>query len=261
MPDMDKPLPIPAVTGKQMGAVDQAMVEVCGLDLLQVMEVAGRAVAIAARELADRCESGPEPIAVLCGTGGNGADAMVCARYLTGWNRTSELWLVQPAGDYRGLAAHQLRICQKLGMVVHESDEPLFTFPCTKMFVDGLFGFGLNAPVTGRAEQMIRAANAMVQPTISIDIPSGIHATTGEVLGVAIEAKETVTLGLPKVGLRRGQGRERAGWVTVADIGIPHAAYAAVGIPLTPLFWDAEFVDLGDRELVLVPEHQSRVYR
>jgi NAD(P)H-hydrate epimerase len=247
-------LPFPAVTGEQMAAVDKAMVEVCGLDLLQVMEVAGRGAALRARQLADRCEPGQEPIAVLCGSGGNGADAMVCARYLTGWHWTSELWLSQPSQTYRGLAAHQLQICRRLGIVTHEPDDARFTDSGTKMFVDGLFGFGLSAPITGRANEMIRWANSSAGPTISIDLPSGIHATTGDVLGVAIEAQETVTLGLPKVGLRRGEGPRHAGSVTVADIGVPAAAYRAVGIPSTPLFWDAEFVDLEDREIVTVPE-------
>jgi NAD(P)H-hydrate epimerase len=238
-----------------MAAVDRAMVEVCGLDLMQVMEVAGRAVAIEARVLADVHAPLRGPIAVLCGSGGNGGDALVCARYLAGWHWETEIWLLRPSHEYRGLIAHQLSICRKLGLVIHEPNESMDDrLPLARMFVDGLFGFGLNAPVTGRAAEMIRYANAAEAPMIAIDIPSGIHATTGEVLGVAIEAVETVTLALPKWGLVRGVGPKHAGHVEVADIGVPPAAYIAAGIPLTPLFWDQEFIDLEDRELLPAPE-------
>lgn len=252
---MAKLLPLPIVTGTQMAAVDRAMVEVCGLDLMQVMEVAGRAVAIEARDLIDKCVPPKGPIAVLCGSGGNGGDALVCARYLAGWHWETEIWLLQPSRQYRGLIAHQLSICRKLGFSIHEPDEPMYgDYVRARMFVDGLFGFGLNAPVAGRAAQMIRHANAAEAPTIAIDIPSGIHATTGEVLGVAIEAIETVTLGLPKWGLVRGAGPAHAGHVEVADIGVPPAAYFAAGIPLTPLFWDQEYIDLKGRTFLSAPE-------
>ena len=75
---------LPAVTGEQMAAVDRAMVAVLGLDIRQIMETAGRQAAVFTRRMLDGDPTG-QRIAVLCGTGGNGGDGMVAARYLQGW--------------------------------------------------------------------------------------------------------------------------------------------------------------------------------
>jgi NAD(P)H-hydrate epimerase len=79
---------------------------------------------------------------------------------------------------------------------------------------------------------------------LSIDIPSGIDATTGIAHSPTVLADVTLTLGLPKLGLLTGDGPQHAGQVIVADIGIPAAAYAAVGIAQTSIFNSAEFVTL-----------------
>jgi NAD(P)H-hydrate epimerase len=226
----------------QMAAVDTAMAETCGLDLVQIMEVAGRAVAVVARrEWLQRGANGT--VAILCGSGGNGGDGFVCGRYLDGWGISVELWLMRPAGELRGLEAHQLEICQKIGMTVIAPDRaPNFDNAC--LIVDGIFGFGLSAAPAGRAAELIDAANASPAPILAIDIPSGINATTGDGFDPAIQADLTITLGLPKLGLVQGVGRQRAGAIVVADIGIPAAAYQAVGIPLTSAFRTTAFIDL-----------------
>ena len=229
---------IPVVTGAQMAAVDRAMADVCGLDLLQVMEIAGRAVAIAVRHL-QPCGS----VAVLCGSGGNGGDGFVCARYLAGWGYSVRCWLSKPDTDLRGLAAHNMRICQKLGISISSSEIPI-DLSTADLIVDGLFGFGLSAAPSGRAAELIEAANRASSSVFAIDIPSGIDATTGASLGHAIVARTTVTLGLPKSGLLRGRGPAHAGEVIVADIGIPQKAFVSVGIPLTDRFLRSEFLHL-----------------
>lgn len=230
---------LPTVTGPQMAAVDKAMVEVCGLDLVQVMEVAGRAVAIVARHLWQPANA--ERIAVLCGSGGNGGDGLVCGRYLHGWGIPVELWLMRPPAEMRGLAGHQLEVCRRIGMTIIEPDRPP-DFTDAALIVDGLFGFGLSAPPGGRAAASIVAANGANVPVLAIDIPSGVDATSGSTMEPAVVAGTTVTLGLPKWGLIRNAGPAHAGRVLVADIGIPAAAYAAVGIPQTLVFREAEFV-------------------
>jgi NAD(P)H-hydrate epimerase len=238
--DMDD-LSLPWVTGQQMAAVDTAMVEVCGLELLQVMEVAGRAVALVARQLWHRAGA-HGTVAILCGSGGNGGDGLVCGRYLLGWGIPVELWLVRPSDEMHGLAAHQLAVCRKIGMApVEPSQVP--SFEATTTIIDGIFGFGLSAPPTGRAADLIEAANRSGTAILAIDVPSGIDASTGEAAGPAIQAAVTVTLGLPKRGLLLGAGAAHAGDVIVADIGIADAAYRAAGVPLTTVFQNSEFAD------------------
>jgi NAD(P)H-hydrate epimerase len=234
---------LPIVTGQQMAAVDTAMADVCGLDLMQVMEVAGRAVAIVARQWWRR-SAAEGTVTILCGSGGNGGDGFVCGRYLFGWGIPVELWPVCASDGMRGLAAHQLAICHKIGMTVLEPDRAP-RLDQADLIVDGLFGFGLSAAPKGRAAELIDAANASSVPVLAIDLPSGIDATTGDALGSAIRADSTITLGLPKQGLVRGPGVRHAGVVVVADIGIPAAAYRAVGIPLVTAFQTAIFADLA----------------
>lgn len=229
---------LPIVTGAQMAAVDTAIVQVCGLELMQVMETAGRAVAVVARQLQPR-----GPIAVLCGSGGNGGDGFVCARYLAGWGFAVDCWLSKPAMEMSGLAAHQMNVCRNLEIPVHNPDAAI-DFGSDALIVDGLFGFGLAAAPVNRAANLIEASNRSGIPVISIDLPSGVDATSGAAYRPAISASLTVTLGLPKVGLLTGDGPIHAGQVVVADIGIPAAASAAAGIPRTPIFDSAEFVTL-----------------
>jgi NAD(P)H-hydrate epimerase len=230
---------LPVVTGEQMASVDRAMVEICGLELMQVMETAGRAVAIVTRRL----RPANAPVVILCGSGGNGGDGFVCGRYLAGWGIPVELWLLRAREEYRGLAGHQLTVCRKIGMTVVEPDRPA-RFSHAGLIVDGLFGFGLSAPPVGHAAELIFAANRAGAPVLAIDLPSGVDATTGIAFDPAIRADLTLTLGLPKQGLILADGPGNAGEIVVADIGIPDAAYKAIGIPETDVFRNAEFVGI-----------------
>jgi hydroxyethylthiazole kinase-like uncharacterized protein yjeF len=232
---------IPIVTGSQMAAVDRAMVDVCGLDLLQVMEIAGRAVASTARIVQPRGS-----VTILCGSGGNGGDGLVCARYLTGWGYAVRCVLTRPASELRGLAAHQHQICKKLGIPVDDSPANI-ELSGAGLIVDAIFGFGLSAAPSGRAAQLIEAANRSSAPILAIDLPSGLDSDSGAAYIPSIVADTTLTLGLPKQGLLTAGGPAHAGTIVVADIGIPTVAYAAVGIPHTSVFDHAEFVTLDGR--------------
>lgn len=234
---------LPIATGAQMAAVDRAMVDVCGLELMQIMETAGRAVAMVTRSRWRALET-DRPVVILCGSGGNGGDGFVAARYLAGWGIPIELWLMRPSVEMRGLAAHQLDVCHRLELPIIEPDRSADVAHAA-LIVDGLFGFGLSAAPTGRAAELISAATAAAAPILAIDIASGLDATTGVAYRPAIRADLTVTLGLPKSGLLLADGPACSGTVIVADIGIPAAAYAATDIPETVVFRDAEFVDLS----------------
>ncbi len=232
---------IPVVTGAQMAAVDKALVAVCGLELVQIMETAGRAVAVVARHM----QPGGS-VAILCGSGGNGGDGLVCARYLAGWGFGVECWLTKDPGEMRGLAAHQLQICEKIGVPISGPGTPI-DFTGIELVVDAIFGFGLTAAPFGRAAQLIEAANNSGAMILAVDLPSGVDSTSGAALFPSIVAGITITLGLPKQGLLVGDGPAQSGRVLVADIGIPTAAYATVGIAQTTIFDSAEFITLDGR--------------
>jgi NAD(P)H-hydrate epimerase len=91
------------------------------------------------------------------------------------------------------------------------------------LLVDALLGTGLTSVITGRYADVIDCLNESGRPVIAVDLPSGIHADTGAVLGRAVRADLTVTFGLPKLGLYQNQGLDHAGRVELVDIGIPPA--------------------------------------
>jgi len=229
---------LPVVTGEQMAAVDRAMVAVLGLDIRQIMETAGRQVAVFTRRMLDGDPTG-QRIAVLCGTGGNGGDGMVAARYLQGWGAAVRVVLSrEPDPDRHRVAAHQLGVLRAMGIPAEAST----SIPDCDLIIDGLLGFSTSSAPTGATADLVRAANASGTPILAIDVPSGLQSTNGEVFDPTIRATVTLTLGLPKTGLLIEEARSTIGELWVADIGIPLAAYAAAGITVGPVFSRDEFI-------------------
>jgi NAD(P)H-hydrate epimerase len=110
------------------------------------------------------------------------------------------------------------------------------------MIIDALLGFGLSGPPSGAAARLIAAANAHRAPVLAVDLPSGLDATTGIPYDPCIRADATLTLALPKTGLLDPAARTVVGELAVADIGIPPAVYARVGISLGTLFTERSIV-------------------
>jgi NAD(P)H-hydrate epimerase len=223
---------LPAVTAAQMAEVDRVTVEELGFDVLQIMETAGRAVALFARQLLNG-DPRAKRITVLCGTGGNGGDGMVAARHLANWG--AEVDIILSNRPEHGPARHQLEILRRLGMTVHEPGA-LAQLPLADLIIDALLGFSLVGAPRGETARLIDLANAHDAPILAVDLPSGMDATTGECFRPCIRASATLTLGLPKTGLRAPNARQATGNVVVADIGIPKEAYARAGIELASWF-------------------------
>ena len=238
MPDL------PTVTAEEMAAVDRAMTERLGLDLGQVMETAGRQVAAFARARLMTGRTIGRRVAVLCGSGGNGGDALVAARYLAGWGADLDVILAVPLEpDRHTLAAHQASVLRACGVPIRQAAGEVDLGPA-ELILDGLLGFSTTSTPRGTIAALIGAANRHPAPTLAIDLPSGLQGTTGEVFEPAIRARTTVTLGLPKVGLLAPGARRVAGSIWVADIGIPEAAFRLVGREVGPVFAEHEFLQL-----------------
>lgn len=233
---------IPAITGDEMARVDQIMADELGVTSLQLMELAGYAVAGYAREHLCRGDVRGKRVLALCGSGGNGGDAMVAARLLYAWGARPRILLATPAETIEGDTARQLATLRALGVPIEEppssvTREPVkptaetipTTFPEADLILDGLLGFGAQGAPKGRTEELIRATNAAGASILAIDVPTGLDATTGDLATPCIRAKVTMTLGLPKRGLREPTARAAAGRIIVADIGIPPAVYRKIG--------------------------------
>lgn len=232
------PADVPSVTEAEMREVDQLMVEVYGIELLQMMEHAGRAVARVARERFFEGAADGRHVVVLAGTGGNGGGGMVAARHLHNAGATVEVWTTAPDDDYDGVPGHQLGILRQIGVVVGSGDEP--PAPAA-LIVDALLGYSLDGAPRGVAAERIRWANGQSAPVLSLDLPSGLDATTGQAFDPHVDAAATVTLALPKTGLN---ARGPVGELYLADISVPPELYAEMGLPAEPLFGAGDILRL-----------------
>jgi NAD(P)H-hydrate epimerase len=216
----------PLVDARTMRALDRHTIETLGVPGELLMEGAGRAVA--ERVLAEWSARGArmDRVLVACGAGNNGGDGFVVARLLHAEAVPLRVVLVGDRRRLRGDAAANAARLEKAGVAIETG--PLRTAGCG-IAVDALFGTGLDRKIAGAAAAAIRRLRA-ARPAlrvVSIDLPSGLDADTGQPLGLAVQADVTVTIGVPKRGLALEPGRSLAGRVEIARIGIADAAPGA----------------------------------
>jgi NAD(P)H-hydrate epimerase len=208
-------------TVAQMRAMDQRAIEDFGIPETLLMENAGLA---AYRVLRDRFPVAGRRILVLCGSGNNGGDGLVVARKIFSDGGRPQVLLLGDATRYRGAAAVNWEIIQRLGIDTAPYSTPAALDGLIKtcdLVVDAILGTGLSKPVRGDYADVIENVNASHRPVVSLDIPSGIHGDTGQVMGTAIRADLTVTFGLPKVGNLLYPGYHYGGKLYTTHIGFP----------------------------------------
>ncbi|MBW1978315.1 MAG: NAD(P)H-hydrate dehydratase [Deltaproteobacteria bacterium] len=163
----------------------------------------------------------------LCGRGNNGGDGYVIARYLNELGFKTTVIVLSKFEKLSGDALTNFEVLTRMGLDILEVPDSAAWAEHRRLIsgcdyiVDGIFGTGLNAPVKGFYEQVIQDANSAKKPIMSIDIPSGLNADTGQVMGVAIKAELTVTFGFPKLGEFVFPGAHFVGRLMRVDIGIP----------------------------------------
>ena len=219
--------------------VDRAAMDELGIASLVLMENAGRG---ACDVICDLFGERLERVTLIGGPGQNGGDAWVVARRLALLGHRPLAVLVGDASRLRGDAQVNWALLGVLGVeaVAVSADDAqsiAARLEDATLIVDGLFGTGLDRPITGGYAEAIAAMDAAPVPLVSLDLPSGLDADTGAIFGVAPLASLTVTFAGHKRGLHQYPGVEHAGAVRVADIGIPIAASTAASL------WTSE--DLG----------------
>lgn len=166
-------------------------------------------------------------IGIFCGKGKNGGDGFVVARHLFLSGKTVHVFLVGGETPSDPSSKTNLAILQKMGCpfsrlpTATDVEQALKREGPFGLIVDGLLGIGLEGEVREPIRSTIERLNRLEVPIASLDIPSGLCATTGRVLGVSIQAQLTVTFGLPKQGLFQAEGPKRAGRVVVKPISFP----------------------------------------
>lgn len=209
------------VSAKEMKQLDNNTITKTGIPSLVLMERASMAVAECVMNYLGNNKS--DKILVIAGTGNNGADGICAGRILTEYGYSVDICLLQGGHGYTDELQLQKRIADTYGIsFLHEKE---VIFPQYKVVVDAIFGVGLSRDVEGSAKEMIERMNDSDCYRISVDIPSGVNASTGEISGMAVKADETVTFGFYKAGQVFYPGREYCGKITKACIGINQTSF------------------------------------
>jgi ADP-dependent NAD(P)H-hydrate dehydratase / NAD(P)H-hydrate epimerase len=185
-----------------------------------LMERAGFAAAELAREL---IAENRKSVLVLAGPGNNGGDGFVVARYLKQWWHRVHLVFTGERSKLSADAAKALTAWEASGGETL-TEVPRATLESCGLIVDGLFGIGMERPVSGRYAELVAAVNASGVSALALDIPSGLHADSGRVLGVAVRARHTITFIALKPGLLTLDGPDHCGQLHVRDLGLEPTA-------------------------------------
>jgi hydroxyethylthiazole kinase-like uncharacterized protein yjeF len=213
------------LNAEQMREADRRTIHDIGIPSLVLMENAGRQVVAAIESL---FQDLPERrVAIICGKGNNGGDGFVVARTLHQRGIDAAVFVVGQIAEIKGDARINLEILGRLGITVVEvADEGTWELHFSEisereLIIDAMFGTGLKSALSGIYETIIADINGAAIPVVAIDLPSGLSADTPDLIGDAIEAAATVTLGAPKLPLVLPPAEQKAGEVVIADIGIP----------------------------------------
>lgn len=207
------------ITAAQAKLIDKKAKEVYGLSTLVLMENAGRAVAEEILKLKKR------KIAIFCGKGNNGGDGFVCARHLLARGAKPDVYLGGKISEVKREARLNLDILLRLGRKVFEIDGKSLNWLKDKicqydLIVDAIFGVGLKGNIEGIYRDLISLINSSYAYVVSIDIPSGLDANTGQIKGCCVRADSTISLIAKKRGMMRGKGPSYCGKIMVRDLGI-----------------------------------------
>jgi NAD(P)H-hydrate epimerase len=226
---------IPTVTAGQMAQVYRLAVDEFGIEMLQMMEQAGSHLAELVRAelgggLRDR------RVIVAVGPGNDGGGGLAAARHLANRGASVRVILARPVYRLTDAGQHQLATLLQMAVdcsvAIHDvaDDELDGEFASADAIVDAVLGYRTaGAPHDSVLWLVDRVARATV-PVISLDLPSGVDPDTGKAAGFAVSARATLTLALPKRGLFRAAGRQRAGRIHLGDIGVPAALYRRLGV-------------------------------
>lgn len=236
---------IPNITAEQMIEVDRLMIEEYKIELIQMMENAGRSLAHLARSRFLDGNPAGKRVIVMAGTGGNGGGALVCARRLHNYGANVAVFVTKPKDHFTPIPKHQFEILNRLNILIQYQYKTDIAYKID-LIIDGIIGYSLKGAPRGQAAEMIRWANVQDTPILSLDVPSGIDTTTGTVYEPAIQATATMTLALPKAGLRQPTVADYVGELYLADISVPRELYQSptLDLDVPSVFAESDIVRL-----------------
>lgn len=218
---------VPLLTAAEAAAWDRSAREAAGIPERVLMENAGRAAAQVVGEWFPRGQ-----VVGLVGSGHNGGDALVALRTLQAWGRDVAFILAsERLPDPAPVHEHAIARIPR--------ERAAGALAGAAVVLDGLLGTGARGAARGPAAELIAAANESGRPTVALDLPSGVDATTGGVPGPAIHAAVTVSFGAPKTGLLLHPAREHCGRLLAVEIGFPPLSPESAGAQVVTPAWAA----------------------
>ncbi len=221
--DCEKYRLMPAVvTANEMAEIDRYTIDSIGIPGMVLMENAGVCVVQEIKRLLDSVKD--KNVLVLCGKGNNGGDGFVVSRHLRNMGTQVTTIVFGRKDKIKGDAKTNLDIYEKVGGEVlwETTPEHIGNLASIDLIVDALLGTGVQGPLKSPLDEIVHLINRAHCPVVAIDLPTGMHADTGQIYGECVNATVTVTMAHPKMGLLFYPGKKHAGDVVVADIGIPH---------------------------------------
>ena len=229
----------------QMIEVDRLMMDDYHIELIQMMENAGRCLAIVAREEFLQKDPQQKRIAVLAGTGGNGGGALVCARRLHNWGANVEVFMTDGEDKMTPIPGHQRRILQRIGIPIRSGEE-LASENEYDLIIDGVIGYSVKGDPYGTPMKMINWINSRAEKVLSLDTPSGLDLTSGTVHNPTVKADATLTLAMPKQGLFGEEAKKIIGNLFLGDISVPIELYEekTLNLQATNIFRHSDIVKI-----------------
>ena len=214
-----------SVTSHQMQLIDKISQERFKIPSVRLMESAGNAAAAEAMEMLSATKgNGRKKVAVFCGKGNNGGDGFVVSRILIKNGLDVTTYLLSSEDELKDDPAANFRLLKELDakiVIIKEGLASLAGLSNYGLIIDAIFGTGFKGSPAGLTSDLIRLVNESGVEVLSVDVPSGLDATTGECKGECIRASQTVTFGLPKSGFFESDGPKSTGIIITKEIGFP----------------------------------------
>ena len=219
------------LTADDMTAMSHKLADSLGLPMEAQVELAGYATAKAALDMLGGDTK--KQVVVLAGPGFTGASGLVAANRLNAWGVAATVILVVDRSELKPLTASLADRLELANGHVYGPGAPL---PLADLWIDALYGNRFHEPLGDELKSMIDAVNHDGKPILSVDVPTGLDATTGKATLPAIRATTTLAIGYPKIGLLKPYAKQLVGELLVADVGIPPVAWRNYQLSALPEF-------------------------
>lgn len=234
-------LPTALYRAEQVRELDRIAIQDFNIPGRTLMERAGEA----AFELLNRVRPGVKDITVVCGVGNNGGDGYVVAQLALESGMACRVLQLGDPSKISGDALTCAEAYAEAGGEVRAFDQ---IQESTELVVDGVFGTGLEREVEGSWRDALAAINAHPAPVVALDIPSGLHSDTGQVLGIAVDAVATASFIGLKQGLFTGHGPDCCGSIVFDDLDVPSEIYKGITPSVRRIDWARERTRLKPRK-------------